>query len=534
MRRLRVLVAALALAITGGGCAWLVRSSVSSTGDQANGPSVHAVVSSDGRFTAFESSASNLVSNDTNGVADIFVRDNRTGKTERVSLANDGSQSTADCSDPAISGDGRFVAFDSFASNLVTGDTNGVGDVFVRDRLLGTTTRVSVATGGAQVNGTSRAPSISADGNIVAFQSVATDLVPGDSNAVDDVFVRNISAGTTARVSIPKGGSGEANGRSIGAVVDPTGAWVAYQSSATNLVPGDTNGADDVFLRQVGDVNNVFRFGGDFGGGDAALSAPQGGFQIPLVAYDSFSNDIVPGITNGVSNAYVSAAGGSSEVVSVANDGSQSDGSSFAPSISGDGLRIAFQSFATNLVTGDGNAKTDVFVRDRNAAVFGGHTRETTTRASETEAVNGPGTQGNGDSQRPSLSRDGRYVAFESFASNLVDGDTNNAFDVFTRFAIPPTVDSVTPAVGTRGSGPQTVAVFGSHFLYGPDPTVDFGPGVTVQSITNRRPGEVDVTITIAGNAPTGPHTVFVLDTGTGPGPAAVGGGGCQSCFTVN
>src|SRR3989440_488453 len=177
------------------------RVSVDSLGAQGIGDSEGPSISADGRFVAFYSSAANLVGSDTNGVRDVFVRDRKTGKTTRVSVDSHGAQGNGDSEGPSISADGRFVAFLSSASNLVGGDTNGVRDVFVRDRKTGKTRRVSVDSHGAQGKGASFVPSISANGRFVAFSSVANNLVGGDTNTASDVFVRDRKTGKTRRGS---------------------------------------------------------------------------------------------------------------------------------------------------------------------------------------------------------------------------------------------------------------------------------------------------------------------------------------------
>src|SRR5688572_4209052 len=178
------------------------RVSVGSGGSQGDGTSHASAISADGRYVAFASWASNLVAGDTNGSGDVFVRDRQTGTTERVSVASGGSEGDADSWEPAISADGRYVAFSSSASNLVPDDTNGTFDVFIRDRQTGTTERVSVASDGSEGNAGSWEPVIGADGPDVAFSSLADNLVPGDTNGVMDVFVRDRQAGTTERISV--------------------------------------------------------------------------------------------------------------------------------------------------------------------------------------------------------------------------------------------------------------------------------------------------------------------------------------------
>jgi Tol biopolymer transport system component len=256
-------------------------------------------VSANGRFVVFASAASNLVSDDTNGTYDIFVRDRQSGQTEIVSVSSDGTAANNGSDLAAISADGRFVAFQSYATNLVPGDTNGVNDVFVRDRQLGLTERVSFDVGGAQrtapsfgpaisadgrtvayfgqyargpvlvydrtlhtieavsvgrnvaANGRSGLPSLSGDGRFVAFQSVATNLVPGDTNGAVDIFVRDRRLDVTRRVSVDSSGV-QANVGSEAASISADGRFVAFGSLASNLVPNDLNGSWDVFIHELG------------------------------------------------------------------------------------------------------------------------------------------------------------------------------------------------------------------------------------------------------------------------------------------
>src|SRR5260221_597397 len=227
------------------------RVSVATGGAQGN--SSHTAfqfcsISAGGRFVAFQSDADNLVAGDTNGVQDVFLRDRRSGTTERVSLDSAGTQGNYSSYYPSISTDGRFVAFASGATNLVPGDTNGAQDVFVRDRQTGTTERVSVDSAGTQGNGNSLGSSISADGRFVAFGSAASNLIAGDPNATNDVFVHDFLNGTGDRrglASYPTRATSDLCFPSISA----DGRFVAFRGNASNLVPGDTNGWPDVFVR---------------------------------------------------------------------------------------------------------------------------------------------------------------------------------------------------------------------------------------------------------------------------------------------
>ena len=208
------------------------RVSVSTTGRQSNGESRGAKISADGRFVAFYSFASNLVPGDSNAAVDIFLHKRASGTTTRVSVASDEAQANSDSLFPALSADARYVAFDLAASNLVAGDTNGWTDIFLRDRDSGTTTRMSVASNGTQGNNASGRPAVSADGRFVAFISFASNLVPGDSNGTGDIFVRDRLAGTTSRVSISTG-EAQGNGQSQEAAISATGRFVAFESEAS-------------------------------------------------------------------------------------------------------------------------------------------------------------------------------------------------------------------------------------------------------------------------------------------------------------
>ncbi len=273
------------------------------------GTSENASMSADGRFVAFDSFANNLVPGDTNGQYDIFVHDRQSGVTTRVSVATGGGQANDGGGHSQLSADGRIVAFDSEATNLVPGDTNGIEDIFVHDRQTGITTRVSVATGGGQANGESGNPVLSGDGRYVAFPSEATNLVPGDSNGVQDVFVHDRQTRVTTRVSVPTGG-GQAFGGGIDGSGNPrlneNGRIVAFDSAATNLVPGDTNGDEDVFIhdRQTGATTRVsVATGGGQGNGSSS-----GGWLNQdgrLVIFSSDASNLVPSDTNGVADFFV-------------------------------------------------------------------------------------------------------------------------------------------------------------------------------------------------------------------------------------
>ena len=226
------------------------RVNVSSTGTQSDATSFGESISSDGRLVGFSSDASNLVAGDANANTDVFVRDLKTHKTKLVSVSSSGVRGDAFSNAPSISADGRYVAFESGSTNLVSGDTNGQTDIFVRDLKTHSTKRVSVSSSGAQGNGASSFfdPSVSAHGEFVVFLSEASNLVPGDTNAVSDDFIRDVTNHKTRRLSVSSTGA-QSNGRSIDPSITLDGRFVAFQSAASNLVSGDTNGQDDTFVR---------------------------------------------------------------------------------------------------------------------------------------------------------------------------------------------------------------------------------------------------------------------------------------------
>jgi hypothetical protein len=213
---------------------------------------------------AFHSFASNLVWVDTNGALDIFIRDLQTGATDLISLNSGGGQGNGDSGNPRVSADGRYVAFESLAVNLVAGDTNLAWDAFVRDRQAGTTERMSVNSAGDEGNRDSALTSISGDGRIVAFTSDASNLVPGDANNYcdydgdtqpdncTDIFVHDRQTAKTQRASVATAGT-EANDGSYSPSLTADGRYVGFESDATNLVAGDTNFSTDVFFHDLGD-----------------------------------------------------------------------------------------------------------------------------------------------------------------------------------------------------------------------------------------------------------------------------------------
>jgi cold shock CspA family protein len=398
------------------------RVSVDSSGGEGDYSSREPSISADGQVVAFASYASNLVAGDTNGAYDVFVHDRATGLTERINVDSSGVEGNDHSYWPSISADGQIVAFSSYASNLVAGDTNGASDVFVHDRATGITERVSVDSSGAEGNDYSDWPSISADGQIVAFSSDASNLVAGDTNGTFDVFVHDRATGITERVSVDSSGAeGNSDSGRYGISISADGQIVTFQSDASNLVAGDTNADSDVFVhdRATGATERIsVDSSGKEGNSYSQYASISADGQI--VAFSSDASNLVAGDTNWTIDVFVhDRATGITERVSVDSSGAEGNSWSLYQSISADGQIVAFQSFASKLVAGDTNVNADVFVHDRATGI--------TERAS----VDSSGVEGNYTSNFPSISADGQVVAFGSSATNLVAGDTNAFEDVF-------------------------------------------------------------------------------------------------------
>jgi Tol biopolymer transport system component len=461
----------------------ITRIAVNHHGVEGDMQSPDGVLSDDARFVAFSSVASNLVAGDTNGSArlggaDVFVRDFSTGAIVRVSLGAAGVEADGPSWQASISADGRFVAFTSWATNLVSGDTNGVSDVFVHDRDPdgngvfdegnGATIRVSVASDGTEGDGDSDDPVISADGHLVLFTTLADDLVAGDTNQAYDVCSHDLATGATARVSLGAGGI-EPDDECRYPVLSPDATLAAFTSQATNLVANDTNQTWDVFVRDLA-TDAIERVSVDSTGIEGDRDSTYcGGLTADdrYVVFRSAATNLVAGDRNGAVDVFLhDRATGATTRVSLGQGGVEGDNSSFfgrARAISADGSLIAFSSWADNLVPGDTNVAMDVFVRDLvtgdvsfvSARRSGGFPNSFSTLAGAT----------------PDFSR----VLFLSWATDVVSYDHNGSgifagFEVFLRdmrvaagtasveayadglagaFGVPALAPAATPVLGT-------------------------------------------------------------------------------------
>lgn len=422
---LRGLLVALALTPTLSATAQIDRISVDSAGNQAAGDSYQASISDDGSVIAFRSNGANLVAGDTNEWPDIFVRDLGSETTDRISLSESGAQSTSYSKAPDIAGDGQTIVYE--------GRSGGRTTVFLHDRLAGTNASLlpDTLSGGPSPPDQARLdPRISGDGRFLAFQTdgtlqnlfPASIRPPADDNDTDpDIFVLDLQTVPTPpiqRISRLSNGDGlDADNRNP--VLSTTGQFVAFESFS-DLLADDANNQPDILHkdRQSGLLQLVSATPSGDSGNAASLEPAMSGSG-NVVAFRSGASDLVSGDTNGRLDIFVrDLSAGTTERVSVASDGSEADQNSLEPSISDDGRYVVFRSNATNLVPDDTNRRTDIFVRDRS--------RGMTARAGQPA-----GDESDGNSSNPSISGDGRWIVFESDATNLVANDTNQARDIF-------------------------------------------------------------------------------------------------------
>ncbi|MBI1853222.1 MAG: PD40 domain-containing protein [Planctomycetes bacterium] len=504
--------------------------------------------SADGRFVAFVSNASNLDPRDTNNFADVFVHDRQTGLTELDSVNPDGSAASqgGGAADAVISASGRWVAFGSAASTPVPGDTNGRSDVFVFDRETRTTRIISLGASGNIGDGNSSAPSISGDGRFVAFASSATNLVPGDTNGAYDVFVRDrdsdgngvfdeIGAVTTVRASVSSAGT-EGNGNSFDPWISADGRVVVWNSLASTLDTPDMNGSYDVFARDLrSGVTSLVSVavGGGAAGSNSTLSESSSPISAAgrWVTFSSGATNLLPEDSNGATDVFVrDRQSGQTTRASVDSANVPGNGYSVGAVISAAGRFVAFTSGSTNLVAGDTNSVADLFVHDRVSGV--------TVRTN----VSTLGAQADGGVFDAAFSEDGRVLAFTSNATNLVPGDANSRTDVFARDWLPIVIDSVVPASGSEAGG-DLVHVFG-HAISSPVDVRFGGLPATILNVTEtaidvRTPpgsGVVDVTASVGTTSTTATlaYAYVAPELSARYGTVGVGQGDRETVLLVN
>jgi Tol biopolymer transport system component len=355
---------------------------LNANGEPPNDEVYNAAISDDGRFIAFQSRADNLVPDDTNESDDIFLLDRNSGEIRLLSVADDGARAEYDLLLSGMSDDGRYVIFESFMGNPFPQSFDGRGGIYLHDTVMGRTEIVSPLGQGNPANGSTYLAEISSNGRYIVFLSTADNLVPGDTNTVctnrftgatglncEDIYLYDRENGTTERISVLPDGT-QGNDRAEQAKISNDGRWVAFTTSASNFLPTDPN--------------------------DGACYYPPTDSQVNCP--DLFLRDRETGAVT---------------LISKANDGTPGNMGASLTDISADGRFITYDSESDNLVPGDTNGLRDVFLYDREA--------DSTVRLS----VAPDGTEGDGTSWGGSLSPDGRYVVFDSHANTLVDGDSN-------------------------------------------------------------------------------------------------------------
>jgi len=508
----------------------ITRVSVGLNGQEGNHDSRNPIIGGeDGRYVVFESKASNFTSLPDNKSYDIYLHDRITRKTELVSVAHNGQAANDDSENDdsesvAISDDGRYVVFESYASNLVPGDTNGSADIFVRDRLKNTTTRISTGLNGKETDRYSETPAITPDGKYIVFASYASNLVEGDTNYSTDIFLYNNETGKIQRISVNASGVG-GNGNSEDPEISANGRYITFASDADNLVPGDTNEQDDIFRYdiQTGEIE-IVSITNDGQQGNKYSSAPSISGDGRFITYQSRSGQLVTGDTNDEMDIFIRDMNEKVTLQSTSVDLGAASFNVINPNLQRGGqldvsfkvenngidaskpFRVGFYIFedadpnsqdwlvgsyeinalAGNSDTGVINAqftlpsavhedwgRFDQFyigmvVDDTNAI---SETDENNpvlfekvdisrpdTGTTERASVSSAGVEANNGSYRPAISGDGRYIVFNSYANNLVPGDTNDALDTFVYDRVNKTTKRVTvSSSGQQGNTPDAL-----------------------------------------------------------------------------
>ncbi len=384
--------------------------SVNVSGSKQSIPSTQPSVSEDGRYTAFTSAATNLVSSDTNGFADVFVRDRISGTTSLVSVSSSSTQANSGSDNPSISYDGRYILFHTGATNLDPNDTFAGPDVYLRDTVNNTTTLVSKTSAGYPTNSAVKGK-ISADGRFVVYQAKNPNTI------YQDIFVVDLSNNSVDLVS-KDASNNDGNNSSADPSISCDGGIITFYSNASNLVSGDTNGLVDVFIAERIGGNKIsnITIAGNAGSFPTIAGVSCDG---NYVTFQSDATNLVSGDTNGFKDIFrYSRISQQTELISKSTSGTLGNGNSVESSISGDGRYIAYSSGATNLVASDTNGTEDVFIRD--------------TKAGTTQLLsqNASGTYGDFGSYAPFISPDGKYATYYTAADNLVSGDTDNDADI--------------------------------------------------------------------------------------------------------
>ena len=415
---------------------------------RANGDYAGHYTSDDGNLIVFSSHASNLIPGDTNGVSDIFLRNLSTNQTERISTGINNSQANNNSGYPSITPDGRYIVFQSYASNLVPGDTQmcyywsgalNCPDIFVYDRVNKTTSLVSKSSSGQQSNADNEFPQISNDGRYIAFESTANNLVENDTNKSYDVFVHDLSTKQTKRVSIASDGT-QANDQSHLSSISNDGSLIAFGSLATNMVVNDTNNVRDVFVRDQINETTVRVNVADDGSQADSTQYITWGVMSSNGRFIFFVTD-ANNITGKYSKSCLFVRDLEAKITTLLNITCAAPSSPFTPlQISSDGQSVLFRSTLNGTDPQDNNSKDDVYLYNR-------ITDKLTWVSKSFDNL-----QGNNYSLYGSMSENGQHVVFSSLASNLVQNDLNGSEDVFYRAIGNPTLTPLIIIPGIGGS----------------------------------------------------------------------------------
>lgn len=393
-----------------------------SSGVKGSGDSYSGDISLDGRHVVFMSSAANLVSSDTNGVSDIFLKDTSTSGITRISVDSSGNQANGSSSTPKISGNGKYIVYISAATNLVSGDTNGYNDVFRYNISTGATERVSVSSTGVEANNQSLSPNTDLEGRFVVFTTQSTNLDVTDGNGQYDIVLKDMNSGSATYISQSDAGV-LSNGSSSSASISCDGRYVAFTSGGSNLVSGDTNGYDDVFVTDMLSTRTVTNatLGGNGWSTTSDISCDG-----KYILYTSSATNQISGDTNDVTDAFrYERSTGTKVRVSLRENGTTTLQSTSGMALSADGKYALFTSTGVNVLTNTVSNYTDynttsLLIRDMsNSSVRAVNVRSDlqTSYSGLTSVASFSGSN---------------KVVYDSKGYSLVSDDNNGYLDVFT------------------------------------------------------------------------------------------------------
>ncbi len=456
-------------------------------GAVGDGDSQKPSISDNGRYIVYQSRATNLVTDKTTSRSDIFLYDRNTKMTTRINLAYDGSEANSSSYNPQISADGTVIAFSSTSSNLIDDDTEGLEDIFVYDRSDGTITRVSVNSDDEAGDDDSTYPDISDDGRYIVFQSSSSNLDDEDDNGRINIFRHDRQTGKTIRVNYDFLGDISDHDCTY-PVISDNGRYVAFQTYSA-LTPCDDNNDSDIFLRDINEKTTTLTSVTTYGcvANNNSYHPSMSG-EARYIAFSTYSTDLeIEDDTNHQQDVYIrDRQEMTTERVSISTNGEEGDGRSvgYGGNISSDGRYVVFSTNSSNLIDNDGNGGYDVYARDR--------TTQMTTR----EGVGHYWQQGTGDppANTTVISANGKYIVFDSSSSGIVSGDNNGDWDIFIRDYLwsGPLITSINPRWGLINGG-TLLTITGSNFDQNAAVTID---GVSALNINVNATGDRILCIT--------------------------------------